>query len=392
MFPNKTAYHNKRDVIKFPDFPPLESCRWDITIRHLFSSYADCGLIREYHTQTHRIYKFVQLLASSSSQQVVKFPSFQHIFDFTNVHKETQGLLRVMDMPDFAAIHGKSNFDDFWCTGKNEKMEYMAIPSFARDCQNGNNNFTLFVEELKAACKDYEIAAWGNGFYLPSEHSQQHHIHHQNVIHDYFTKRLMPSHSLLVLLKEIYLKLPKGYVGVHMRFKDFYKCSKTKRTKKKKTRNVSCEHECQKKEVMQAYQTILEDLDNDNAVHLHKTQNMTQQQQHVLIAVGNDVVIPCFQYHAAARNQTHNARHTKYKVFTIPSIIERNETLLQMLEAIETEKSILYILLEQILIGMAESVHFGLVHVSGSTFQRMIKTFHHRRSELMKSIMIHDGE
>ena len=96
--------------------------------------------------------------------------------------------------------------------------------------------------------------------------------------------------------------------------------------------------------------------------------------RHVPIGVGNTATLPCFKYHAKNR----------YNASTIVDLIDGDEELQEMVDTIQAEKSTVYALVDQILIGIAESLEFNRVEFGGSTFQSKISVWHQRREEVLE--------
>jgi len=78
-------------------------------------------------------------------------------------------------------------------------------------------------------------------------------------------------------------------------------------------------------------------------------------------------------------------------VTTIQDIIDNDQELLQMIESIGSEKETVYLLLDQILIGIADNVRMKFAYPSdsslkGSTYQSRILNWHNGRQRLLDAI------
>jgi len=338
-----------------------------------FTSKAAGGGCRPYacyHKFVSYVHEHVKLAASSH----VQFPSYKALFDFDDIFHETGGL-KVIDMPEFAKTRTvkqglfrtriqKATDFSHWCTGKDERIESKSVVGCP---EKSSSNFTLLVHELNAVCdKSEAIAAVGSGYKLPSPHADEIGVFRKQ-IHEYFTLKMSLSRPLLVLLTKMYKILPRGYAGVHIRFRDGFGCS-----------SQSCEETCNKQEVEIAFQNVFRQLDEKSSSMSSANESVSVASnppfRHVLIGVGNTATLPCFKYHAKNR----------YNASTIVDLIDGDEELQEMVDNIQAEKSTVYALVDQILIGIAESLEFDRVEFGGSTFQSKISVWHQRREEVLE--------
>ena len=247
-------------------------------------------------------------MAASSS---VQFPSYKALFDFHDIFHDTGGL-KVIDMPEFARTRQHATDFSHWCTGKAERIETKAV----KGCpQKSSSNFTLLVHEINAACdKSETIAAVGSGFKLPSPHGNEMGGFRKQ-IHKYFTHKMSLSRPLLVLLNKMYKRLPRGYAGVHIRFKDGFGCS-----------SQSCEETCTKQGVEMAFQNVFRQLDEKSTSMSSANESSSLASnppfRHVLIGLGSTATLPCFKYHAKNR----------YNASTIADLIDGDEELQEIVD------------------------------------------------------------
>jgi len=347
------------DTVKYPEFT------WE-------GAGTGCGLYEGYHEYVSYVHEHVKLAADSR----VQFPSYKALFDFDDIFHETGGL-KVIDMPEFARTRTEKqglfriqNATDFshWCTGKNETIESKAVSTCP---EKSSNNFTLLAHEFNAVCDKSEmIAAIGSAFRLPLPDADEM-GGFQKQIHEYFTLKMSLSRPLLVLLTKMYNILPRGYAGVHIRFRDHFVCS-----------SQSCEETCAKQEVETAFQNVFGQLDEKSSMSsANESVSVASNRppfRHVLIGFGNTATLPCFKYHAKNR----------YNASTIVDLIDGDEELQEMVDNIQAEKSTVYAFLDQILIGIAESLKLEKVEFGGtrSTFQEKISVWHQRREEVLETM------
>jgi len=361
------AFATNRTLVLPPVLPHIIAVADDLKYPEFTSKAAGSGCepYERYHEYVSYVHEHVKLAASSH----VQFPSYKALFDFDDIFHETGGL-KVIDMPEFARTRTNKqglfriqNATDFshWCTGKDATIESKAV----RKCpEKSSSNFTLLAHEFNAVCdKSETIAAIGSAFVLPLGEMGG----FKKQIHEYFTLKMSLSRPLLVLLTKMYNILPRGYAGVHIRFKDRFVCS-----------SQSCEETCAKQEVETAFQNVFRQLDEKSSMSsANESVSVASNRppfRHVLIGFGNTATLPCFKYHAKNR----------YNASTIVDLIDGNEELQEMVDNIQAEKSTVYAFLDQILIGIAESLELEKVEFGGSTFQSKIRVWHQRREEVLE--------
>jgi hypothetical protein len=140
-----------------------------------------------------------------------------------------------------------------------------------------------------------------------------------------------------------------GYTGVHIRFSD----------------NQVID-DCDESAVKEAYTNVLNDLNDKNVPN----------DTHILIGNGNRAALKCFDHHAKGQ----------YSASTINGMIDSNGALQRMIDNIKSEKSTIYLLLDQILIGLSETVIFAHTGLSNSTFQPRILKAHTRRETIIEKM------
>ena len=284
-----------------------------------------------------RLYNFTKL-----ANEFHEFPSYEALFNFDSVTKETNGL-QVIDMQRFSRLKDVyfTNFSN-WCVDIYNEKSCMYVKT--------SSLFFDIANTIKNKCSEIQIAAIGSAYL----------IRPTNAIRKWSFNQLKMSTAMLILLNAIYKKLPENYTGVHIRIHDSAKCKPQK----------TCEEKCNEERMKNAFLDLMKDID-----FLHNT-------PHVLLGYGNEVVKNCFQYFAKG----------KYVATTVYDIVENDEELLYMLESIGSEKETIYLLLDQILIAIAENVRMKFAEnpdnpqIKASTYQRRIKTLHNRRYEILAQI------
>ena len=158
-----------------------------------------------------------------------------------------------------------------------------------------------------------------------------------------------PSRKLLAVLRKIHHGLQNGYAGVHIRFKDNMKID-----------------DCNSTLVQKAYNHVLHELEN---------KNVTKDTQ-ILIGNSNRAALRCFDYHSKG----------DYHATTVNEIINSDAMIQKLVDEIKTEKSTVYLLLDQLLIGIADVMVVLSVDFGDSTFQDQMKARHHYRSDILSTL------
>lgn len=285
------------------------------------------------------------------ANELVDFPSFKALFNFDSISKKTNGL-KVIDMQEFSRLE-HVNATDFskWCLDIHEEDSTCNYPKSP----------SIYFEVLNALgkkCRETQIAALGSGFQIRAPPNATK-IANFNEINSYFDQ-IELSNDMLKLLHSIYNKLPQNYNGAHMRINDRAVCEP----------KDTCEETCNEEETKSAFVDFIKDIDS------------TKNTSHVLLGYGNDVVVKCFEYFAKE----------KYNITTVYDTVENDPQLFQMLDEIRSEKDTVYLLLDQILIGIAENVNmkvnFG--RKFSSTYQGKIKEWNNRRHDILASMKSSD--
>jgi len=158
-----------------------------------------------------------------------------------------------------------------------------------------------------------------------------------------------PSQKLLSILRKIHHGHQSGYAGVHIRFKDGMEID-----------------DCNSTLVQKAYNYVLHELEN---------KNVTKDTQ-ILIGNSNRAALQCFDYHSKG----------DYHATIVNEIINSDAMIQKLVDEIKTEKSTVYLLLDQLLIGIADVMVLSSVDFGGSSFQDQMKARHHYRSDILSKI------
>lgn len=285
-----------------------------------------------------------------AAKTVDEFPSYEALFNFDSISELTSGL-KVLDMKKFSRLE-YINATDYsnWCVDIYKERSYCLYGS-------KENLHTDIVNSIEAKCKEKRIAAIGSTFVVPTPANAVE-VGNWNEIESYFSHMEL-SRDMLILLQTIYKKLPPNYIGAHVRITDGRICNPLK----------TCEVTCTRDEHKIAFTELIRDID------------AITNTSHVLLGSGNEVSLKCFRYYSKE----------KYAVTTIQDILDNDPELLQMVENIGSEKETVFLLLDQILIGIAENVRMKFAYPSnhplkGSTYQSRIQHWHNGRQRLLEAM------
>jgi len=355
---------------------------------------------QEFITTVQQDVHHVHTSASDSDPNTVpSFPSFQELFDFHDIFQKTG--LRVIDTQEFAkdpqhrntgtrstGRETGTNNAQIWCKGEKSstpdddghEMEQIMVPQ----CHKSHHlSFPDLVTQFQNTCgSDRQIAVIGSAFVMLRKSEINRDPTHPiakltKPISLYFQHNLIPTRKVLSLLHQIHSKLPEGYKGVHIRFRDWLVVD-----------------DCDDPLVKEVYQQVFQDLvGQQQQQHQHQQQkNVTitnpTTHAHVLIGNGNRAALTCFRHHAHAHAQETGYQ---YHASTMNDVIDSDETLQKMVDEIKSEKSTIYLLLDQILIALAETIAFGKVDTTAGTFHSKIKQWHLRRGMILEQMRVAGG-
>jgi hypothetical protein len=350
-------------------------------------------MYQEFITTVQQDVHHVHTSASDSDPNTVpSFPSFQELFDFHDIFQKTG--LRVIDTQEFAkdpqhrntgtrstGRETGTNNAQIWCKGEKSstpdddghEMEQIMVPQ----CHKSHHlSFPDLVTQFQNTCgSDRQIAVIGSAFVMLRKSEINRDPTHPiakltKPISLYFQHNLIPTRKVLSLLHQIHSKLPEGYKGVHIRFRDWLVVD-----------------DCDDPLVKEVYQQVFQDLVGQQQHQQQKNATSTKTNPtthaHVLIGNGNRAALTCFRHHAHAHAQETGYQ---YHASTMNDVIDSDETLQKMVDEIKSEKSTIYLLLDQILIALAETIAFGKVDTTAGTFHSKIKLWHRRRDVILEQM------
>jgi hypothetical protein len=296
--------------------------------------------------------------AITAKSSMKKFPSVKQIINFTDL---TANLgLQIMDLPDF--LNSRSYIPtERWCEGNmkprliynEEGDKQCARPSYQEMVQTFNQEMSEQSHKNISAgiFEDCNVAVLGSAFNMDLDFAAFD-KNASNFFADFFAG-FPPSDNVLSLLKLIHSKLPKGYIGVHIRVADY----------PLKTMFGNLKYPCGDKQGT-LYKNVLE------RIGLADTNQAAAAS--VLIGRSNSHVKGCFQRFSKGR----------CNVTTVNDIIGGDKEILRLLENIHLDKSTVYLLLDQILIALAERIEMESAR-DYSTFQDLIVRRHRLRNVML---------
>lgn len=281
------------------------------------------------------------------------FLSLGELIDFSVITEEIG--LDFIDMPEFVRQQNRLHASvpiveqqEQWCAGGDEARKKLTHPRRGPSnerCEhgdNGNDSYEEMARFFNETCSD-EVALIGSAFVLPRKFSEF------NPDLGSLTLRIFyafpPSEKLLHLSKVLIKDLPRSYAGVHIRFPD-------------------------KAELM-CMDTSIEDLYSEIGREL-QDQNVSKGSQ-VLLGNSNPKAKECFKTHLG----------NLYPVVTINDLIDQSEEAQRIFASIKTDRSAIFILLDQILLSVSDVLVMKTTTFQ-STFQRMIDSRRESRSRMLE--------
>jgi hypothetical protein len=259
-------------------------------------------------------------------------------------------------------------------------MEEMKI-KFVRNC-GPNSTFDELVSFFNKHCGHEEddnsndnaaVAVLGSAFVMPQpilDNSTYLNRELQTVFSQSFGN-IKLSNKFMTLVKTLYEQFPKkkeeeeedkknattSYSAVHVRFHDGMEITN-----------------CNTTNVRKLYGKLLARLEQQHVKH----------GSHILVADSNPAAFRCFQYHGSDR----------YKAFRIKDYILNNDNsngsirkIKEMFENINVQKDTLYLLLDQIMVGLGKEIVFSFHgKTSYSTFQVQIRRWHEHRKAILAAL------
>jgi hypothetical protein len=337
VLPSVLPHHTFQDKLRFPEFP-----------------YLTAGVNCEPYERYDEFIERIGLDVKKASSPENSFPSFTELFTFDDIFIKTG--LQVIDMKDFAKVVENTNVTS-WCSGRgNNTMRNMMVPM----CERSDGlAFAELIPKFEDTCGNgKKIAAIGSGYVIPEPMWNN---SRQQAIFDYFNNKLTPSKKFMQLLKEIHSRLPDNYYGVAIRFRDCLKVD-----------------DCDSKDVKEPFERILQYLSTKKKNNDNNSTEPGNSTHHILVGDGNEAALKCLRHHSQG----------EYTVSTVRDIVNRDRVLKRMIEGIKSEKSTIYLLLDQILIALAKEVAFGKVGTTAGTFHARIKLWRKQKNRILGKMQI----
>ena len=357
----KLALATKRTLV----LPPVLPHSSFDTNHLLFPAYtprpagASCGPYNNYN-------KFLQVVETDvqkASNPNIKYPSFMELFGFNNVINRTG--LHVVDMKEFAQNPANTNTTS-WCKGKN--MENVMVPLCRKSKQMP---FTGIVSQFQNMCgADRRVAVIGSAFVTKPAGKELGDLNVFDALSNYFLYELLPSQNMMSLLQRVHSTLPLHYTGVAIRFGDYFKFQN-----------------CDEPMVKQAYEAVFLNLTAKSTAMLSSTKEKSVAgrqpsnaiEHFVLLSSGHKDTMRCFRHYA---NKQENHR---FDASTVHDVIQQHEDIQALVRSYAnfSELDTIYLLLDQILIGMADQIILQRIQEHSHTFHDRIKIWHRNRESLL---------
>jgi len=284
-----------------------------------------------------------------ASNPEIRFPSFTELFSFDDISKTR---LKAVDMREFANYSENIN-TSLWCTGGGiNTMRNILVQK--KICEKSYElNWTTIIQMFQNFCgNNQRVASIGSCYTLPTPERKN--VLFQEVT-NFYDRKIIPSNKIIVLLKEIYSRIPDNYYGVHIRFEDKMVID-----------------DCNSSSVKGVYDRVLDILH----MFSNKQRNSTSI-GYILIGNSNKATLKCLRYHSQG----------KYNSTTINEIIDNNDNIKSMIDKVDSEKSTVYLLLDQILISLADKiVLIKGERVTTGTFHNMIKHWHLQKDRVLEKM------
>jgi len=289
----------------------------------------------------------------SSRQNTSDFSSFYDVIDFERITQITGQ--EFMDLPEFMDLLTKNKWS--FSYGRNISLD---LDGYCNRGVPGTNK--EIADRFEKNFGSEPVAAIGSAFshlrYLDRSNFtfeppySSHPIPFEELFVSY-----PPSPTLIPILKQMYALLPEHYTGVQIRLRDF---------------NVDCNSPA----VQTAFGNVFESLFSQNV----------STNTPVLIASNYAAAAECFRQ----RSQSTDIDQRYGHVSTVESLISGQPQLQKMIKESRIADEIAYLLLDQIVIALADVLVFdtSAFVVKGSTFQLMIQSRHAliHRNELLALI------
>ena len=329
VFPHHSFKESDEHKLLFPAFP-----------------YKTGGVNCAPYERYHEFIQSIQNDVKKAGDPNVTFPSFMQLFNFSDIFNKTG--LNVIDMAEFARHSQNTNITS-WCSGLKDGIENKMVPLCDKSEQL---NFTDFLHDFQHICGlDQRVAVIGSAYVMPKPLWTS-----RGQVAYYFNKLIAPNNNFLSLLNQIYSRITEGYAGVAIRFRDDFDIDR-----------------CDYPDLKKVYDNVLHDLVKQK---FKATTSTNDTRPAVLIGNGHKAAMKCFRHHARGM----------YNPLTVSGIINSDVHLQYMVDRIESEKSTIYLLLDQILIGLADKLVLQKVATTADTFHSRIRLWHDRRNMVIEKM------
>uniref|UniRef100_A0A7S2UE97 Peptide-O-fucosyltransferase 1 n=1 Tax=Attheya septentrionalis TaxID=420275 RepID=A0A7S2UE97_9STRA len=264
------------------------------------------------------------------------FPSFSELMDFDEIEKRSG--IHFVDLPDF--MNEKNHSTKFWHEGNRRKIDFDG-----RCTLNYTRTYPDMVKVFEDNFStDPTIAVIGSAFIIRNRKPE-------NL--GFSDKQLFlgfpPSKKMLHIIKKMREKLPQYYHGVHIRFFDNQKFN------------------CKDLEITQMFDSIL------------------QEAQHNFTATGETTMFVGFSHPTLKRCMTEYYINSTCNVMFLDDLMDEDSDIQSLVENVRVEKGTLYLVLDQLLIALADHIVFRDL-MGGSTFQGLIKARHQYKDDILAQL------
>ena len=377
------AYFTNRVLVLPPVLPHQRSTHWSELRYNFFGTEARMcpSNVKQKKEWTDFMYRMLLLNAVKAVNNTHQFPSWRALIDFDILRNETNDGLEVIDLPEFMTdiCHGRTDLISF---GKEKIYQYdgrcddprgKALP-YNRMLERFHTNFHNNTDR---------IAYIGSGFNLKSTIPKQDPVKY--VLDRAFTA-FSPSVELSDLFNHLRSKLPTEYGGAHVRLPDDESWLSLSSRRRKKTLKVNKASESTinwdilhcppaiDPNVIKVYDELMRKMKN-------RTTNSTSTTVSWFIGTSHKHAKGCFElYMKKAKlfddgEALQNAKKN-ITVLTLSDLMENDPFALTMAEKIQTERSTLGLVLDQLLLSSATTLQTVSKDSFGSTFQGLINKRH----------------
>ena len=377
------AYFTDRVLVLPPVLPHQRSTHWSDLRYNFFGTEARMcpSNVKQKKEWTDFMYRTMLLNAVKAVNNTHRFPSWRALIDFDILTNETNGGLEVIDLPEFMTdiCHGRTDLISF---GKEKIYQYdgrcddpqgKALP-YNRMLERFYSNFHNNTDS---------IAYIGSGFNLKSTIPKQDPVKY---VLDRAFNAFSPSIELSEVFNHLRSKLPPEYGGAHVRLPDdesWLSLSQRRRRESLKVNKNSgstinwdilhCPPAIDPN-VIKVYDELMKKMKNGMT-------NSTSTPVNWFIGTSHKHAKACFElYMKKAKlfddGETLQNANKNITVFTLSDLMDSDPFASTMAENIQTERSTLGLVLDQLLLSSATTLQTVSKDSFGSTFQGLINKRH----------------